>query len=102
MSVITDKSRCTGCGDCVEICPGDLMDLDTTDKKSYIRNPADCWDCMACVKECPSSALETRLPYQLAAFGAHLIPQVQDDCILWKLSDPRGQVEEFVIRTREA
>lgn len=100
MSVITDRSKCTGCGECVQICPGDLMAIDSRDKKSYIRNPSDCWDCMACVKECPSGALETRLPYQLAAYGARLTPRVEDDRITWTLSDARGLVEEFVIRTR--
>lgn len=91
-----DKERCSGCGRCMDICPGDLIYLDK-DQKSQMRNAADCWDCMACVKTCPAGAIETKLPYSLAEFGAHLIPRVSETKICWECIYPDGRREEFVI-----
>ncbi len=107
MSVAVDVQKCTGCRGlkeprCVESCPGDLMALDAVIGKAYIRDPRDCWDCMSCVKLCPHGALETRLPFQLANFGASLRPKVARDRIVWTLTDAAGNTEEFVIKTLEA
>jgi adenylylsulfate reductase subunit B len=106
MSVICDHGKCTGCRNldeprCVRNCPGDLMALDPATGKAYNRDPRDCWDCMACVKLCPHGALETKLPYALADYGAALRPQVKEDRIIWTCKDSSGRVEEYVIRTRE-
>jgi len=101
MSVITHNDKCTGCGKCVEICPGDLLVLNQEKNKSMIRHPEDCWDCMACVKICPYGALETKLPYQLASYKASLKPQVYPDRIVWQLTDLAGNKEEFIIKTLE-
>ncbi|MGE5605899.1 MAG: 4Fe-4S binding protein [Bacteroidota bacterium] len=96
MGLRIDKAKCDGCGRCVDICPGDLLMIDA-DEKSSIRNQADCWDCMACVKSCPKGALETRLPFSLADFGATLKPEMFPDRIEWKLTYADSRLEEFII-----
>lgn len=92
---------CTGCGHCVEICPGDLLAIRAEDGIAYLREPRDCWGCMSCVKSCPQGALERRLPFQLAGYGASLKPRVEADRIVWTCRYPNGESEEFVIKTRE-
>jgi adenylylsulfate reductase, subunit B len=88
--------KCTGCGKCVDICPGDLLSLGPNGK-SFLREQGECWDCMACVKSCPAQALETRLPFSLADYGASLKPQITPNEIRWICSYPDGRVEEFVV-----
>lgn len=103
MAIIVNINRCCGClgfeePKCVKACPGDLMVVDQTRRKAYIREPRDCWDCMACVKECPTGALETRLPYQIADYKAVLKPEVKKDRIRWTCIDKHGKKEEFDIK----
>jgi len=99
MSVWIDEGKCTGCGRCVEVCPGDLLALRPTTNRAYLRAARDCWDCMACVKVCPQEALEVKLPFSLADRGAHLRPRRKGKHILWKLTYPDGTVEEFLLPT---
>lgn len=96
MGLRFDRSKCNGCGRCVDICPGDLLKIDENGMSS-IRNQADCWDCMACVKSCLNGALETRLPFSLADFGATLKPKIFPDLIQWELTYADGRLEEFAI-----
>ncbi|RMF88870.1 MAG: 4Fe-4S ferredoxin [Methanobacteriota archaeon] len=105
MTVVVDLKRCNGCRhmdepQCEKLCPGDLMALNRDTGKAYIREPRDCWDCMVCVKACPMRAIETRLPYPLALYGASLKPRVKGDRIIWTLKDARGNVETFELQTR--
>lgn len=94
MGLKIDKAKCIGCQKCVNICPGDLLYLDEN-HRCTIRNQADCWDCMACVKKCPVSAIETKLPFSLANFGASLRPELTENVIKWVCTYPEGTVEEF-------
>lgn len=56
---------------------------------------------MVCVKSCPFGAIETRLPFQLAGFGASLKPEVAKDKIVWKLKDADGNTEIFEVLTKK-
>ena len=105
MTVKIDIKRCNGCKNldgprCEKLCPGDLMALNSETGKAYIRNEEDCWDCMVCVKACPMLAIETKLPYTLAFYGASLKPKVGKDTITWTLKNIDGTVETFDIKTR--
>jgi NAD-dependent dihydropyrimidine dehydrogenase PreA subunit len=56
MYVYVDRERCTGCGDCVAICPtGALGVFEGTAQIDRER----CSDCEACVGACPNSAILT-------------------------------------------
>ena len=52
-----DKDTCTGCGDCVEACPMDVIRFDADSNVAYIAYQEDCACCMMCENECPVSAI---------------------------------------------
>ena len=53
MSVRVDIDKCTGCGDCVDMCP--VKALQIKDGKITVND--DCIDCGACIGQCPVEAL---------------------------------------------
>jgi electron transport complex protein RnfB len=65
-----DPKKCTGCGNCVEACPVQIIELVSTDMKVHIRCSSHdkgkrakevckvaCIACQLCVKKCPSEAI---------------------------------------------
>jgi len=46
---------CTGCGACVEACPGEVFILEN--EKSRVALPEECIECGACVEACPAGAV---------------------------------------------
>lgn len=103
MSVNVIHTKCNGCNRaaesrCEAVCPGNLM-VRNDENLAYIRSPKDCWDCMACVKACPMQAIETKLPYELAGYGAKLSPKTEKRQIVWTLTHPDGREETFTIPT---
>lgn len=96
MPPIVIEDKCTGCGNCMDVCPGDLMVVDPQTLKAYCRDTRDCWDCMSCTKACPVNAIEHKLPYQLGYYPAKLMPRkVGKDKILWTIIDYKGNKREL-------
>ncbi len=54
MATIIDLEKCTGCGDCVESCP--LEAIEIKDEKAVVDDEV-CGDCGTCVDVCPSEAI---------------------------------------------
>lgn len=54
MATIIDLEKCTGCGDCVESCP--LEAIEVKDEKAVVDDEV-CGDCGTCVDVCPSEAI---------------------------------------------
>ncbi|WP_378953611.1 4Fe-4S binding protein [Pelosinus sp. sgz500959] len=98
MPPIIKTPKCTGCGACENICPGDLMVVE--EGKALCRSRRDCWDCMSCVKVCPAQALEIRIPYQLGYYPAKLVPEMQGKEIIWTVTDLDGKEEKFTVKVR--
>jgi len=51
---------CTGAGDCVQVCPRDVLAMDAARRKVRIARGDDCIRCGACIVQCPSDALQFR------------------------------------------
>lgn len=53
-----DERRCTGCGDCVTICPTDCLAM--AGELPWLPRPYDCIGCYACEIICPGDAIVLR------------------------------------------
>lgn len=54
-NVMTDKQKCVGCGECVDVCPVSVYQL-----QNHKAEPLDakaCIGCEACVEVCPADAI---------------------------------------------
>ena len=55
-----DPKKCTNCGECVDICPMDILrDGPNTPSVAY---PDECWHCGACMIACTTKAIKMNLP----------------------------------------
>ncbi|HLV45035.1 MAG TPA: 4Fe-4S binding protein [Aggregatilineales bacterium] len=60
-----DRNLCTGCGDCIEICPVDA--LGEVGGKADLLHPDACTYCSLCEDICPVDAIE--LPFLICFSG---------------------------------
>ena len=44
MPTFVYMTRCDGCGQCVDICPSDIMHIDKTLRRAYNIEPNMCWE----------------------------------------------------------
>jgi NAD-dependent dihydropyrimidine dehydrogenase PreA subunit len=51
-----DESKCSGCGNCVDVCPSEVFEMEN-DKSKVVR-PEECVECETCVSECPEEAIK--------------------------------------------
>lgn len=56
------NKKCINCGNCYEICPGDVFDWPDQKKKPIVFYPIECWHCGACRLECLVDAIEYYFP----------------------------------------
>jgi len=54
MAAIVDSDKCTGCGECIEACPLDAIEMQGD---TAAVDPDTCGDCGACVDVCPVEAI---------------------------------------------
>lgn len=56
MAKITiDEEKCIGCGECVDVCPVDVLELQ--DDKAVVVNEDECLECESCVETCEQGAI---------------------------------------------
>lgn len=55
MGPIVDKEKCEGCGNCVDVCPADVFELQ--EGVAVVVNGEACLECGTCVEECPPQAI---------------------------------------------
>jgi 4Fe-4S ferredoxin len=80
-SLTLDKTRCTGCGICVEICPREAIELKKTPKADGEKakpptidiSEEKCHYCGMCDPICPFGALRVRIN------GEHMIPVINSE-----------------------
>ena len=54
-NVEIDQDKCTGCGECVDACPAQVLEL--VDEKSEATDIDECLGCETCVETCPEGAI---------------------------------------------
>ncbi|MCU7846108.1 MAG: adenylyl-sulfate reductase subunit beta [Candidatus Thiodiazotropha sp. (ex Monitilora ramsayi)] len=97
MPTFVYMTRCDGCGQCVDICPSDIMHIDRTYRRAYNIEPNFCWECYSCVKACPQHAIDVRGYADFAPLG-HKVRVLRDQekrMIYWKIKFRDGRVKEF-------
>ncbi|MCS6850463.1 MAG: 4Fe-4S binding protein [Gemmataceae bacterium] len=52
---VVDESRCTGCGDCVAVCPVECLGM--WGAVPWLPRPSECVSCGVCVVVCPPQAI---------------------------------------------
>jgi NAD-dependent dihydropyrimidine dehydrogenase PreA subunit len=52
---LLDETRCSGCGDCVAVCPTHCLEL--AGRLPWLPRPLDCVRCGLCAAVCPTGAL---------------------------------------------
>ena len=50
-----DSDKCIGCGECVEVCPVEVFELE--DEKAVPANADECLGCESCVEVCEQGAI---------------------------------------------
>ncbi|GBU18094.1 MULTISPECIES: 4Fe-4S dicluster domain-containing protein [Methylobacterium] len=66
-AVVIDDDKCIaekGCRVCVDVCPLDILAIDETKQKAYMKYD-ECWYCMPCEVDCPTNAVKVNIPYLL-------------------------------------
>lgn len=102
MPTFTYMTRCDGCGECVDICPSDIIHIDPIYRRSYNIEPNFCWECYSCVKACPQHAIDVRGYADFAPLG-HSVTVLRDaanNTISWKIRYRDGRVKEFTFPIR--
>ena len=105
MPTFVYMASCDGCGECVDICPSDIMHIDPTHRRAYNIEPNFCWECYSCVKACPQNAIDVRGYADFAPLG-HSVRVLRDEAkstVSWKVKFRDGREKNFVspIRTTE-
>lgn len=90
MSIQINRKTCIGCGKCVEVCPGTLIDI--MDKKAVMIYPKNCWGCVSCVKECPTGAIEFYLGADIGGSGSRMNVISEGDILHWNIKKNDGSV----------
>jgi len=54
MAATVDTEKCTGCGECVDVCPLDAIEIQND---VAVVDPEECSDCGSCVDVCPTEAI---------------------------------------------
>jgi Ni,Fe-hydrogenase III small subunit/formate hydrogenlyase subunit 6/NADH:ubiquinone oxidoreductase subunit I len=67
---VVDFKSCTGCAECVQVCPTGALRLDqpTPDHRTLSLSCALCIQCRECVEACPEQAIRPERDFEVAAY----------------------------------
>ncbi|MDT3699829.1 MAG: ferredoxin family protein [Thermincola sp.] len=101
MSIKIDRQKCSGCGRCSQVCPGNLIEMDE-DKKALLRYPAECWGCTACLKECGAGAIKFYLGADIGGAGGYMTTENNGAHLDWLIVIPGGMRHRIKINKNES
>ncbi len=101
MSIRINREKCIACGQCLKVCPGNLLYADQ-DQKAYIKYPKQCWGCTACLKECRVGAVQYYLGADIGGKGTFLYTKQEKDLLHWFFVKPGGTETRITINQTEA
>jgi len=55
--VLISEELCIGCGKCVELCPKEILYIDSADGKCRITDETQCDKLAGCQRVCPTKAI---------------------------------------------
>ena len=56
--VVIDEDACIACGECVTICPNDILYIDQTKNVCKVMDETDCDKSRGCERVCPTDAIK--------------------------------------------
>lgn len=105
MPTFVYMTDCDGCGECVDICPSNIMQIDPTHRRAVNIEPNFCWECYSCVKACPQNAIDVRGYADFAPLGhsVRVLREPENNTVSWKIKFRDGREKNFKspIRTTE-
>ncbi|MDR1540700.1 MAG: ferredoxin family protein [Clostridiales bacterium] len=100
MSIRILESKCCGCGNCADICPGGLFEM--KNGKSFLPHPEDCWACASCIKECPEAALRMYLGSDIGGLGGAIHARREGSELKWIIELPGKELRILTTDSRSA
>jgi adenylylsulfate reductase subunit B len=100
MSIEITSEKCVGCGQCAEVCPGNLIEI--SGGKAMISDPNRCWGCASCIKECPAGAIALYLGDDIGGLGGRLTVREEDTLLYWTVTLPNGIIKTIVTDRAES
>jgi len=56
VSIEIDADACEGCGNCIDVCPTGVYELNGSNVSEPV-NADECIECCACIEGCPQGAI---------------------------------------------
>lgn len=100
MSIKIDETKCVGCRQCVEVCPGNLIKV--TKKKASIKHIEDCWGCTSCIKTCPVNAICFFLGADIGGKGSTMTVTEKEEYSIWTIHKYDDTVETIRINKKDS
>ena len=100
MSIRIQPDVCRGCGQCAEVCPGNLIKLE--DGKAVIWRPEDCWGCTSCLKECAFGAIRFYLGADIGGRGGTMYVKRKGYISHWIIDIPGKDAVTVNVDSRNA
>lgn len=101
MSIRIKQERCIGCGQCIDVCPGSLIDRNDQGK-AWMHYPKDCWGCVSCVKECPVQAIDFYLGADMGGRGSTMNVTADGHYLHWHIHQADGTEKTITVDRKQA